>query len=256
MLGFWLRQSGDALRERAERELSIGLGHSVRVAQVAARIAAGLPALELDAIEIDAPESALRFDAIRARAAWSTSWLRGEPELALTLRGDSGSADLQLWPRAPGSLRGTLGDLDLRVLALATPELRVSGRSSAQLDLSDLGTLPQGRIELDAAQGALQLPALPLPIRFDRLALSAELGAKGEWLQLRDGELIGPDLRARFAGGIGAGAQLETAPLELRAELEIGAALAPLAELAGIALSEEGRATLRVRGTLAAPELR
>jgi type II secretion system protein N len=256
LLALWLRQSPAALRDRAERELGLRLGRALRVARAEARLAAGLPALALGDLAIELPPSPLQFESLDLRPEWSTAWLTGRPALRASLRGESGSADLSIGVREPGSLVGALGDFDLRLLALAAPELHVTGRGSAQLDLAELGSKPRGRVELDAGQGELTLPGLSLVLPFDRLALSAELGGERGLLALRDGELLGPDLRARFTGGIGAGDRFESAPLDLRIELEVGASLRPLAEAAGIALSEQRRAVLSVRGTLARPELR
>jgi type II secretion system protein N len=196
----------------------------------------------------------LVFDSVRVRPAWSPSWLAGRPAWHLAAEGAAGRWQGVL---AVDRLAGAWRDVDSDALpwVLLGSLAPVHGRVSGEVDLARSDGAWRGSAQLSGAEGSVDLPGLPVAIPF--VALEAALDVAPEQLTLASGRLEGPLVTARAGGTLGAAAgALSAWPIDLQVEIEsIDPALRGYLGPLGIPVSADGRAQLRVGGTLAAPFL-
>src|SRR5262249_53329493 len=150
-----------------------------------------------------------------------------------------------------------LADVDLAALPVAAlwAGAALTGRVDATLDLRAEAHGLAGSIALAARDGSAALPTLPLPLPFTTLTAELELGEDPP-LRLVALELTGEELRARGSGTLGAASRLARAPLDLAFELAVEPDLRTALAGTGLRLGPDGRATLRLVGTLDRPERR
>jgi len=249
----------DSLTPRVAALASAATGAQVEIGRLDAGLRSLLPALQASDVSVTTPGGTrLRLDRARVRPAWSLSWLRGRPALAISLRAGESRVDgtVRLGP-APG-FTGDLEKVDLRLLPaslLGDAGVTFDGRLDGTLDLQ-LGELgPEGDVKLHAADGSLTLPGLPIGIPYQSIDAEATLG--GDLLaNLTSLAMDGPMLALHASGTVGRGPTPSLAPLALEGRLEVREpALRDLAASSGIALGPDGTADLAVSGTLDAPQL-
>jgi len=211
------------------------------------------PGIRATDLRITAPDGAgIRLEALRLRPAWSLCWLRLRPcfHLALELAGGSADGTLGSEPSFGGELAG----IDLAQLPLGAlwPGGALAGRLEATVDLSAGDQGPEGSIALEAREGSIGLPRLPLPLPFETLRARLALGGDA-MLRIEELELLGPGLELRGEGQLGRAADFAQAPLDLRIEVEAQAPLADGLRSFGVALGRDGRGTLHLTGTPTRP---
>jgi type II secretion system protein N len=247
--------------ERVAAPLAGALGRAtsleLEIEALAPRLSWLGPGLEARGVRAAAPGGvALRIEALRLRPAWSLGWLRLRPVLWLDadLAGGRAAGELAL---APAGFAGGVRGADLAALPLAAlwPGAALSGRLDATLDLRAQPYGAAGRVSLAARDGLATLPTLPLPLPFATLTAELEPGEDPR-LRLVALELVGAGLRVRGSGTLGAAARLARAPLDLAFDLEVEPDLRPVLAQSGLRLRPDGRATLRLGGTLDRPVLR
>ena len=211
------------------------------------------PGVRATDLRLTAPDgTALRIDALRLRPAWSLCWLRLRPCFRVAAELAGGSVDGTLGS-AP-SFDGELSAIDLAQLPLGAlwPGGALSGRIDATVDLSAAAQGPEGSIALEAREGSIGVPRLPLPLPFE--TLSARLSLGGDAMLRIDGlELLGPGLELRGEGALGRAADPAQAPLDLRIGIEAEAPLADGLRSLGVRLGRDGRGSLHLTGTPARP---
>lgn len=250
----------DRLTPRVAALASAATGAQVQIGELGVGLIALLPALHAHQVSIVTPGGMqLRFDRVRARPAWSLSWLRGDPAVALSLHAGKGSVDGVVRLGSTPGFDGQLSDVDLRLLpAAALGDLGVSldGSLGGALDvrLGELG--PEGTLDLRAGEGSVSLPNLPIGIPYQSIAAQATLG--GDQLA-RITRLVvdSPMLAVDASGTVGRGPTPSLAPLALQAHLEVREpALRDLfGDGSGVTLRSDGSADVTIGGTLAAPQL-
>lgn len=249
----------DRLTPRVEALASAASGARVEIGTLDVGLVALLPALHAREVTVTAAGGTrIRLDRVRARPAWSLSWLRGHPSLVLALRAGDARLDgtVRLGP-TPG-FRGDFAGVDLRqVPALPLGDLGVSvdGRIAGEADLRLADSGPEGTLSLRAAEGSLALADLPIGIPYQSIAVEATLG--GEALA-EIGSLVvdGPMVALSARGTVGRGPTPALAPLALRAQLDVREpALRQMVAGGGVTLGPDGRAEIAVGGTLAEPVL-
>ena len=201
----------------------------------------------------------LRIPHVRIAPALSLSWLRGEPSVALSVGGDfgeiSGTARIGRTPAFRGDVHGLALD-KLPSDALA-PGLRLTGALDASLDLragSDGGA--EGSAKLDARNGSITPPNLPVGLPFAKLDADLALGG-GAMLTVKSLALEGPLVAGSGTGSIGRGRSIDTAPLALELHLQArDPGLRQLLTAQGLPIGPDGTANLQISGTLASPALR
>ncbi len=211
------------------------------------------PGIRATDLRITAPDGAvIRVDALRLRPAWSLCWLRLRPcfRLALALAGGSADGTLGSEPSFAGELAG----IDLAQLPLATlwPGGALAGRLDATVDLSSGAGGPEGSIALQAREGSIGLPRLPLPLPFETLSARLALGGDA-MVRIEELELLGPGLELRGEGQVGRAADFAQAPLDLRIEFEAQAPLANGLRSFGVRVGRDGRGALQLTGTPTRP---
>ncbi|HSJ96961.1 MAG TPA: type II secretion system protein GspN, partial [Myxococcota bacterium] len=249
----------DRLMPQVEALASAATGSRVEIADLDIDVIALLPALHARDVAITTPGGRmLRLDRVRARPAWSLSWLRGDPSLVVALRAGQGRIDGTVrLGEAPG-FRGDLAEVDLALLPQAlpgSPGLALDGRLGGELDLRMGEVGPEGTLALRATEGSLSLPDFPIGVPYQSIAAEATLG--GDAL-LTIGSLVvdGPMLALDASGTVGHGPAPGLSPLALQARLDVREpALRDMVAGAGVALGPDGRADLAIGGTLSAPEL-
>ena len=191
---------------------------------------------------------------VRLRPAFSLGWLRGIP--ALALRAEAWGVHLDgtafLDAQAPG-FDGRVRGLDPAALppGLLADEPPWIGAIDLDADLVRGAAGPEGRLVLSGSEGALSIPGLPFALPYDRVEGRAQLGPEG--VQLEAFELEGPMLSGSAQGRLGAGPPAQ-APLDV--ELTLRRAVPEIRDLLrglGVPLGADGRARLRIGGTLQAP---
>lgn len=258
---FVMRFPADRFRDSLVARLAAATGVAASVGHLAARPGLGGLTLVADEVALRWPGgAALDLDRAALRPAWSFSWLRGRPAWHVDLRSEVGGLAGTVWPGGAPAFSGRLDDV---AVAKLPPELlglaeglAATGSLDADLEVEGRDGRVVGSVGLALADGSFSVPGAPLAVPFDRLDAELELGSDGA-VELESARLEGPMLAGEAAGRIGPAPSLELAPLALDAELEVREPalrgwLAPL----GIAQSGEGRAKLRIGGTLAEPVVR
>jgi type II secretion system protein N len=199
-----------------------------------------------------APE--LRFEAVRVRPAWSLAWLSGTPRWHVDAAGAPGSFRGEV---AAGRVAGEWRDVDTAALpwALAGTLAPLSGRVSGEVDLAHADGAWQGSAALTGQDGSVDLPGLPVAIPF--VAIAAQLEVTPARVELSSARIEGPLVTANVAGtATASGAAISAWPLDLAVEIEsVDPALRGYLGPLGIQEGGNGRAHVRVTGTLAAPYL-
>jgi type II secretion system protein N len=199
-----------------------------------------------------APE--LSFDAVRVRPAWSFAWLSGTPLWHVDASGAPGSFRGSV---APGRVAGEWREVDTAALpwALLGALAPLQGRVSGEVDLAQSEGAWQGTAEITGSGGSVDLPGLPVAIPF--VALAAHLEVSPALVTLSSGRIEGPLVTANVGGtATAAGGAFSAWPLDLAVEIEsVDPALRGYLGPLGIPVEGNGRAKVRVTGTLAAPYL-
>jgi type II secretion system protein N len=199
-----------------------------------------------------APE--LHFDAVRVRPAWSLAWLSGTPSWHVDAAGAPGSFSGEV---AGGRVAGEWSDVDTAALpwGMMGTLAPLSGRVSGEVDLALSDGVWQGSAALTGKEGSVDLPGLPVAIPF--VALDAQLQVTPALVTLSSARIEGPLVTANVAGTASAESGGFSAwPLDLAVEIEsVDPALRGYLGPLGIPVEGDGRAKLRVTGTLAAPYL-
>lgn len=215
------------------------------------------PGLEATGLRVVAPNGgALRVERLRLRPAWSLDWLRLRPALWLDAELAGGSAEGRLGFAPSASFAGRLAAIDLAQLPVAAfwPGATLRGHLEGSFALHREGRGAAGVVALEARDGSASLPTLPLPLPFETLSVELELGEDPR-VRIAALHLAGSALRADGTGTLGPAARLAGAPLDLALELEADPSLRPALQSLGIRLRPDGRAQLRITGTLDRPEL-
>jgi type II secretion system protein N len=230
---------------------------ALEIAELGPQLSPLGPGLEATGLRVVAPNGgALRIERLRLRPAWSLDWLRLRPTLWLDaeLAGGSVAGRLGFAPRA--SFAGGIAAIDLAQLPIAAfwPGAVMSGRLAGTLRLRAEDRGAAGVLVLEARDGNASLPTLHLPLPFETLSAQLELGEDPR-VRIAALRLAGSLLRADATGTLGPAAPLAGAPLDLSLELEADPSLRPALEGLGVRLRPDGRARIRIGGTLDRPEL-
>jgi type II secretion system protein N len=242
---------------RIEQAVSTLAGSPVRIGRVALGFAWLGP--QLRAYDVDATLASGRrveVDRLRVHPAWSLSWLRGAPSLVVALRSPEGEVDGTVTLGDAPAFRGELRQVALAVLPTdaVAPGLALDGRADATIDLALAPEGPSGTVSLDARDGSLTLPLLPIGVPFASLRGAVELG--GEQLARVDAlDLNGPLLALSVKGTVANAPTALLAPLALDARIEVrDPTVRTLITGQGVPLDADGAAEIQLGGTLADPQ--
>jgi len=184
------------------RSLAAATGAEVQVGAVHGGLGLSGPQLRAVQLQLHWPDPHgeprrpdLHLDSLHLRAAWSLSWLEGQPALHLDARSPAGRLHGTLWP---GRLAfdGGLEMPDASRLAGLWPALDfATGPLQAEFELAPAskGPLPiAGTLSLHGQRGSVALPSVPLPaIPYTSLEADARISEDG-WWTVRTLDLEGP----------------------------------------------------------------
>jgi type II secretion system protein N len=249
----------DALRDLAASQASAATGTRVTIGELRPGFTALGPAFEARGVTATlAGGDAVRLDHARVRPAWSLRWLRGDAALAVDLSAPQGRLRGTVYTGSQPGFDGRVEELSLGDLPLSgmAPDLALDGTASAEVDLRSSEHGPAGRVELRAAEGSLGLPGLPVALPFQTLDATALLGGDAR-LRLEHLALNGPMLSANGEALLASAPAFATAPLSATLHIEVHeAGVRPMVRNLGVRLDAQGRADVRLGGTLAAPTVR
>jgi type II secretion system protein N len=230
-------------------------GAEIEVADVGLGLGLGGPEAVASGVTLRWPATAeIVLDELRVRPAWSFAWLRGTPLWHVAAEGAPGA-----WHGvvAPDRIEGEWTEVDTDALpwALLGALAPVHGRLSGEVDLARSDGAWAGTAEVAGGEGSVDLPGLPVAIPF--VAVEAELAVSPAVITLSSARLEGPLVTANVGGTATASGTVFSAwPLDLDVEIEqVDPALRGYLGPLGIPVDAEGRARLRVTGSLAAPYL-
>ncbi len=249
----------DRIRDLVASQASQALQAQVRIGSLGPAFSLLGPGVEAQAVDIDLPDGRrIAVSEARLRPAWSFSWLRGRPALHIDLTATEGRAIGTLTLGAEPGFDGTLEQVDLAKLPLsaALSGLSVDGIASGEIDLRQTPAGPRGSIDLEAANGSIAVPGMPIALPFERLTAKTQLTDEhlAENLAV---DLQGPMLTAQIDGNIGQSPILMNAPLELAVKMVVvDDSLRPMLAGTGIRFAQNGSAEMRLLGTAGLPVLR
>jgi type II secretion system protein N len=249
----------DRLAPRIADALGAATGTQIRIQRISVELSWRGPRLLIRRADASWP-SGFQLSLARAHVgpAFSLSWLRGQPALAISLESELGGLDgtarLGSSPGFRGALRGIALD---KLPPDALPSgLGLAGTLDAAIDLQAAGALPEGTLKLAARDGSISLPNLPIGLPFTKLDADLRLGGAAQ-LTLESLALDGPLVAGTGAGSIGRAATLEGGPLALELHLQVREpALRQLLAAEGLLLTPDGAADVSIAGTVAEPLLR
>jgi type II secretion system protein N len=254
-----VRFPADRLTPRVAALASAVTGSQVEIGSLGIDVISLLPALHARDVTVTAPGGTpLRLDRVRARPAWSLSWLRGHPSVALSLRAGASRVDgVARLGDAPG-FQGELADVDLKLIpaaALGGVGVSIDGKLGGTLDLRLAEAGPEGELDLRAVDGSVSLPNLPIGVPYESIEAQASLGGD-ELARIAKLVVDGPMLAVDASGTVGRGPAPTLAPLALQAHVEVREpALRDLFAGTPVVLGPDGSADVSIGGTLAAPQL-
>jgi type II secretion system protein N len=243
-----------ALSARIERETGV----ATRIESLGAAFGLRGPRIEARGVTLRWPTGeVLALDAVYARPARPSAWLRGVPTAHVTADASFGSFDGDL---SRDAVRGELARFDFARLPAAwfgEAGSPLAGAVDARVDLARLGEHWIGSVALTGGEGSLALPGSPVAMPYERLDASARLDDTG-MLHLESLVLAGPMLSARAAGTVAAGSGgPATGAVAIEAEIErLDPAFAPALAQYGIALDARGAGRIHVTGAGGQLELR
>jgi type II secretion system protein N len=249
----------DRIGEIASARIAASTGTRIAIRSLAPSLGLLGPGVRAEGVSTTLPDgTALVLDVARVRPAWSLSWLRGRPALAVDLEGPLGRAVGTLTLGPEPAFEGQLRDVELARLPVASflPGGSADGKADVDTDVRSTPAGARGRIQIDARDGSLALPNLPLALPFAKLHAELEL-TDTEFARIGAFDLDGPLLAARATGQINRAPYLAAAGLQLELRIEAkDPSLRPLLTQAGLPVGPDGSAQVRVLGSVGQPIVR
>lgn len=249
----------DRVRDRVTASAGRLLGAEVRLASLGPSLSLFGPGVHVTGLDATLPSGQrVVLDDASVRPAWSTSWLRGRPALAVDLRGPQGRAAGTLTLGTEPGFDGELEDVDLAKLPLDSvlAGLALDGIASGEVDLERSARGPRGSFDLHAKGGSVALPGVPVALPFETLAARGSLtdAALAEGLAI---ELEGPMLTAAVSGRVGQAEPVLSAPLDLDVRVRVvDPSIRPMLAGTGLRFGPDGSAAMKLTGTAGRPLLR
>ena len=245
----------ERLGERLTRSLSRSTGSRVTIQGLGPRLQLAGPGVEIVGVRITTADGTTwSIDRARLRPAWSLSWLRLEPALHTRIEIPGGLAEGVFTLAEPLAWQGRLREVDLARLPVASlwPGAAFSGTLEGRVDLHSSPLGPDGIVRLEATGGTLSLPGMSAAVPFDQLTAALKLG-ENFLFGIQSLRIRSPLFSASVKGSVVRGRSIAKAAVNLQIQLTAEPAVRPALEAADIRVSADGRATVRVGGTLAEP---
>lgn len=249
----------DRLAPAVAARVSQVLGAQVSIASLGPSLSLLGPGVRASGLSVLWPDgSQLRLDSLRVRPAWSFAWLRGRPAFALRLAAPFGQVNGTLIVGSAPGFDGTVRDLELAKLPLQNlvPGASLDGKASGDLDLTNTPAGARGSFHVEARDGSIGLPNLPIALPYTTLRAEVQL-TDAALAEISSLTLEGPLLSLQASGSVGRAAMLPAAPLNLTLKLKAkDPSVGPLLSASGLHVAADGSSELRITGTAAQPLLR
>jgi type II secretion system protein N len=249
----------DSLGRRIAWEISRVSGARVDVPNLAPAFTARGPVLRAMDVTIEHPAvQRVQLFELEIGPRFSTSWFGGNPTLRLWAQSGLGNVDGVLRLGSEPAYVGSVRDVDLSRLPLRLDAsgVRFGGVLSADADvaLDPSGTL-KGSVDFESPSLTVQSKQLPLAIPFSHATGRIEILESGA-TRIESVVLEGTVVEAEVSGEIGLVHRSQSPPIDLIMHIRVvDATLQQLAPSAGLRLSSDGEADVRVGGTLDAPQI-
>lgn len=249
----------DLVRDALAAQLSAASGAQVAIQRLGPGLSPFGPELVADGVQVTLSDGTpLQVEHARLRPAWSLSWFSGTPALALDLAAPEGHLVGTAWIGSEPGFDGELRDVALARLPLQrfVPDLVLAGVANLDVDLRSGEDGPLGQLTLEARDGSVGIPGLPVDLPYATLDGHADLGGES---RVRVDRLVmdGPMLWVEASGTLGRGPRPETSPLEASLRLEVREqSVRPMLSGFGVRLDAQGRADVTIAGTPARPVVR
>ncbi len=245
----------ERLSESLARSLSRSSGARVTIQGLEPYLQLAGPGIEITGMRISTLDGTTwSIDRARVRPAWSLSWLRFEPAVHTRVEVPGGLAEGVFRLAEPLAWQGRLSEVDLARLPVASlwPGAAFSGTLEGRVDLHSSPLGPDGIVRLEATDGTLSLPGVRAAVPFDQLTVALKLG-ENFLFRIQSLRIQSPLFSASVKGSVVRGRSIAEAAVNLQIQLTAEPAVRPALEAADIRVSADGRATVRVGGTLAEP---
>jgi type II secretion system protein N len=253
-LGFPYAKLGD--RIAAEMQRAQGVRVDFQSAGPSLHLAG--PGIEVTGLRATLSDGkTLRFERAMLRPAWSAAWFRGAPALYAEIESELGGAEGTLILGAAGGWSGDLAQVALGKLPLAglASMGRLEGLLDASIDILLGEEGPEGYMSFEVRDGSVDFPNFPVSVPFETLSGELQFGDEA-YLAVKRLDLAGPMLDAGLTGNVLRAASFDQAPLRLEAQFEADPSLRSAMKNAGLRVDRNGKAKLRITGTVARPNVR
>ncbi len=247
-----------ALEGPLVRRLEAATGARVSLASLELGFGGLLPFGELHDAELRWSDGTqIDVKRLRASPVPSLAWLRGVPELRVTLESSAGGYVGRL---SAERVKGHATAFDLSKLPrrwLGEGGAPVEGPVDAELDLSRHAEQWAGSVSFAGRRGVLAVAGVPVALPYETLSGALDLDEVGS-LRLSRFALAGPLATGSAEGTVAPGyAGPATGALDLSVDVQrVDPALVPTLVEAGIPLDASGVGRLRVTGTTERPTIR
>ena len=199
----------------------------------------------------------VRIERAMLRPAWSRAWFRGALAVYAEIESSVGRAAGTLVVGASGGWSGDLEQVAVGKLPLSqfAPAGSVDGVLDASVDIQLRAEGPEGRVTFEARDGSIGLPNFPIAIPFEKLSGDLIFGDEA-YVAIERLDLEGPLLSAGVTGNVLHAATFSAAPLRLEAEIDASPSARQAIQSAGMRMDRDGKAKLRITGTVAQPNVR
>jgi len=235
--------------------------NGVRIGEIQPRLTVGGPGFSVHRLSFgDGPMESVELEQLTVRPAWTTSWLSGEPALAIRIRSPLGEAEGVLTWNEARHVKGQITIPDLAALPFPPDtSIALAGSMQAEVDLNIqnlTGNGPEGEIRFEALAGSASHSNIPMPLEFETFSGRIELGSESG-LTLEAMEIDGPIFSAEVDGFVDLPEANRPATMDLDFNLHVkNPALRMLLSGFGLGFDGGGRAIFNLGGTVQNPIVR
>jgi type II secretion system protein N len=249
----------DSVARRIAHEIAAASGSQIEIGTLRPTLSARGPVLAAHDLTIQHPAvDRVRITTLEIAPRLSTSWFGAEPTLRFWADSELALIDGVLRLGESPTFVGEVSRVEIEKLPLRLDSsgFAVFGRVAAEADVAlDPSGVLTGRVDFESPELLIQSDRLPLAIPFTRAAGVIEMLPNGA-TRIESIEFEGNVITGRISGEIAMAHRSQSPPIDLEAHLQIVAPdLRRLAPAAGIPISPDGKASLRLRGTLDTPEI-
>ena len=249
----------DSVARRIAHDIAIASGSKIRIGELRPALTARGPVLAAHALDVEHPAvERVHIRTLEIAPRWSTSWFGAEPTLRFWADSELAVIDGVLRLGESPTFTGEVSEVEIERLPLRLDAtgLQIFGRIAADADVAlDPRGIMTGHVDFESPELTIQSDRLPLAIPFTRATGVIEMLPNGA-TRIESIQLEGHVIEGRLSGDIAMAHRSQSPPIDLEAEVQvIQPDLRRMAPSAGIELSAEGKASVRLRGTLDAPEI-